>query len=130
MKLFSYPTPKENPNCLCDGGMRSMFCQTGHMTECHSGMICRDARCAHLPRYSEDPSEFPDYTVENAPKFIVRAKYNDEVVVEDMAIYAPDATRAIAAMQAWICQTENLSRLALVYEVEEWTDVQEAQLVV
>ena len=48
-----------NPECQCPTPMAAMFCMSGHMTECHAGQGCAEARCSHLSRYSdgEDDSE-------------------------------------------------------------------------
>ncbi len=40
-----------NPLCLCENGISPMFCQFGHLTECHYPMNCREAECSHLSRY-------------------------------------------------------------------------------
>ena len=40
-----------NPACACENGMQAFWCSTGHMTECHAGMDCRQADCSHLERY-------------------------------------------------------------------------------
>ena len=53
-----YPPPAENPKCVCYPNLlAAMFCMTGHMTECHYPMSCRDANCSHLDRYEGGPSE-------------------------------------------------------------------------
>jgi hypothetical protein len=43
-------------NCPVGGlnEMACMFCQFGHMTECHYPMTCEEAQCSHLARYEED----------------------------------------------------------------------------
>lgn len=42
---------KPHPLCRCENGMAAMFCPTGHLTECHYPMKCREAQCSHLERY-------------------------------------------------------------------------------
>jgi len=32
--------------------MACMFCQEGHMTECHQGKTCEEAQCSHYKRYA------------------------------------------------------------------------------
>jgi hypothetical protein len=41
---------KPHPLCRCENGMAAMCCPSGHLTECHYPMNCREARCAHLER--------------------------------------------------------------------------------
>jgi hypothetical protein len=36
-----------NPDCHCHHPMQAHFCMEGHMTECHAGMSCEEARCSH-----------------------------------------------------------------------------------
>lgn len=39
-----------NPACYCPTPMAAMLCMEGHMTECHAGLDCAEARCSHLDR--------------------------------------------------------------------------------
>lgn len=50
-----------NPKCHCPHPMAAMFCMEGHMTECHSGMSCEEARCSHYEREMsyEEPHNLP-----------------------------------------------------------------------
>lgn len=34
-------------------GHACMFCQYGHLTDCHYPKTCREAQCSHLARYQE-----------------------------------------------------------------------------
>lgn len=36
-----------NPACRCPDLIASLFCQTGHMLECHYPMSCKEAQCSH-----------------------------------------------------------------------------------
>lgn len=127
-KLFSYPLPlmvsaegelntEKNPNCLCPNPMAAFFCQTGHMTECHSGLTCDKARCSHLPRYS-DGDEKTDYTVETAPKWNVGI-WNGEKQIVLMPVFAPSKNDALEIVKYWISQTEELKTQNLSYKIEE-----------
>ena len=49
-----YPPPYDNPDCICGSGLRSMYCKTGHMTECHYPMSCEQANCSHMDRYEKE----------------------------------------------------------------------------
>jgi hypothetical protein len=50
--LIGYPPPEANPHCKCYPNMLAAhLCMEGHMTECHAGMSCSQARCSHLERY-------------------------------------------------------------------------------
>ena len=52
---MNYATPQATHICNCrDNGMAPMFCPTGHLTECHHPLDCREAACSHLPRYDEE----------------------------------------------------------------------------
>lgn len=47
-----YEPPETNLNCLCyPNMMQTMFCMQGHLTECHVGMNCSEAKCSHLSKY-------------------------------------------------------------------------------
>jgi len=48
---------KGNPACVCTHAMQAMFCQTGHMLECHYPMDCLEAKCSHLAKYDFDFEE-------------------------------------------------------------------------
>lgn len=52
---MNYIDPSHVHTCPCrDRGASTTFCMSGHLTECHYPLDCRDAACSHLPRYSED----------------------------------------------------------------------------
>ena len=52
---MNYASPEATHICTCrDNGMAPMFCPTGHLTECHLPLDCRQAACGHLPRYDEE----------------------------------------------------------------------------
>jgi len=52
MNLTTYPPPDQNPQCRCwPNPMAAFMCMTGHLTECHYPLSCREARCSHLARY-------------------------------------------------------------------------------
>ena len=52
---MNYASPQATHICNCrDNGMAPMFCPTGHLTECHHPLDCREAACSHLPRYDEE----------------------------------------------------------------------------
>jgi hypothetical protein len=124
-KLLSYPQPDENPNCLCmqgGGGLSAaFFCQMGHMTECHSGMSCSDARCSHLPRYDET-GEFDQYEIENAPAWSVKGFVGGNEAFS-LDVFAPGYAAAQQIVEEWISQTENLSKFSIAYEVSRKADV-------
>ena len=40
-------TEEVNLECTCPNALASHFCMTGHMTECHVGKSCKEARCGH-----------------------------------------------------------------------------------
>jgi len=42
-----------NPKCHCLTPMQAFFCAEGHLTECHAGMNCREAKCSNLERYDD-----------------------------------------------------------------------------
>lgn len=54
-----YPTAEENPNCCYhqNNPMAPMFCIEGHLTECHQGMDCEEARCEHYKTQIEESDE-------------------------------------------------------------------------
>ena len=56
---MNYAPPQQSPQCRCRdrGPMASMFCMTGHMTECHHPLDCRQAGCNHLQRYEEETDQ-------------------------------------------------------------------------
>jgi hypothetical protein len=43
-----------NPACHCSTPMQAFFCMEGHMLECHAGMNCAEARCAHYIQQMEN----------------------------------------------------------------------------
>ena len=50
--MIKFVPPRLADGCQCRGNpIRAMFCQTGHMTECHYPLDCRLAGCGHLERY-------------------------------------------------------------------------------
>lgn len=106
-KIYSYPEPSGNPNCLCAGGMTSFVCHSGHLTECHSGMTCDVARCAHLPKYAGGAA---DYEVENAPQFNFKLVFNEKELVQ-MPVFAPSAELAGSLVKMWVAAHPNLSTL-------------------
>ena len=120
--LFSYPIPENNPNCVCSDPMQSMFCTTGHMTECHSGLACSEARCAHLPKYS---GEIVDFKIENPLIWKLVTQYRKEIITE-MFIYAPSAEDAKSAYFRWIQNTEPLVKIQndIVLEITPGTEEQ------
>lgn len=105
--LYGYPLPLENPNCLCENGMQQFFCQTGHLTECHSGMNCDAASCSHLSKYCNDLN---DYEVQTAPAWQVSVFHLQKLIVS-FPVYAPQPSAAERIVREWIARTENLSRL-------------------
>lgn len=36
--------------CVCTDPRQAFFCMQGHLTECHVGMTCEEARCSHYLR--------------------------------------------------------------------------------
>ena len=36
-----------NPKCHCANELQAFMCMEGHLTECHAGMACGKAECAH-----------------------------------------------------------------------------------
>lgn len=36
-----------NMDCHCHHPLQAHFCMEGHMTECHVGMSCAQAKCSH-----------------------------------------------------------------------------------
>ena len=44
------------------GAMACMFCQYGHMTDCHYPHTCEEANCSHYQ--TELEAEEPDYSLE------------------------------------------------------------------
>lgn len=118
--LFSYPTPDKNPSCICPHLGASFFCPFGHLTECHSGFRCGEARCSHLPQYDED---FGAYETQNAPAWAVLILKEGKVLGYPNIVFAPLAEMAEEAVRNWIPQTENLSQIAdlLKFEVRSAT---------
>ena len=61
---MNYQSPENVTVCRClagGGGIAAaMFCSTGHMTECHYPLGCREAACGHLDRYRYDTCEDGD----------------------------------------------------------------------
>ena len=54
----TYSPPRMSPNCLCrEDPAASMFCEFGHMTECHRPLDCAAAGCGHLSKYGYAPAE-------------------------------------------------------------------------
>ena len=53
---MNYAKPENAPLCRCKDKavLTAMFCPTGHITECHFPLNCRQAACSHLPRYEEE----------------------------------------------------------------------------
>ena len=48
-------SPEQAHVCPCrDQGLAPMFCPTGHLTECHHPLECRQAACSHVQRYEEE----------------------------------------------------------------------------
>lgn len=61
-----WPAPESNPHCICKPNpLAMMFCQVGHMTECHYPYGCDMAACSHLVKY--------DYTVEEVQALTAKA---------------------------------------------------------
>ena len=54
---YPYPKPRENSQCHCRTRSAPMFCFTGHLTECHYPMNCKDAACSHLEKYGFGPAD-------------------------------------------------------------------------
>lgn len=55
---IGYLPPKMTPLCQCKHDMvRTMFCETGHMLECHFPMTCDQAGCTHLYEYWENADQ-------------------------------------------------------------------------
>lgn len=51
----AYASPQLTPDCRCwPDQMRAFWCETGHLTECHHPLTCRQAGCSHLERYADD----------------------------------------------------------------------------
>ena len=52
---MNYAPPDQSPNCACRNRnpIAPTLCMTGHMTECHYPLGCREAACNHLTRYEE-----------------------------------------------------------------------------
>ena len=53
---MNYAPPESSPNCACrrQGQQQAaILCPTGHLTECHHPLGCREAACSHLTRYEE-----------------------------------------------------------------------------
>lgn len=52
---MKYAVSSEVNICLCrdKGPMAMMFCQFGHMTECHFPLNCSQAACSHLSKYDD-----------------------------------------------------------------------------
>lgn len=46
-----------NDACHCASLEMAMFCQTGHMVECHYPLSCKEAKCSH---YQESQMEETD----------------------------------------------------------------------
>ena len=57
--ILTYPTPDDNPACHCKGNpLAAMFCDRGHMLECHHPYNCTGAGCSHLGRYDLPAGDF------------------------------------------------------------------------
>jgi len=113
--LFSYPKPKDNPNCVCVNGAESFFCAAGHLVECHSGMRCDLARCSHLPRYSD--GEMTDYEIRNAPGWKVEIKYQGNLL-NAFQVFAPTAEMVREILNGWIQIAKNLKKVQNELEIK------------
>lgn len=47
-----------NPDCHCPTIQQALFCMEGHITECHAGMACSEAKCNH---YALEEQEADDW---------------------------------------------------------------------
>ena len=43
------------------GPMACMFCQYGHMTDCHYPLTCEEANCSHYQSEVIDPGEYAGF---------------------------------------------------------------------
>ena len=53
---MNYASPEEAPVCRCrDQGsaFAPTLCMSGHLTECHFPLGCREAACNHMHKYEE-----------------------------------------------------------------------------
>lgn len=54
----TYAPPRLSQNCLCrETPAAAMFCEFGHITECHRPLSCASAGCGHLAKYGHSPAE-------------------------------------------------------------------------
>lgn len=54
----TYTPPRLSQNCLCrEPPAAAMFCEFGHMTECHRPLSCAAAGCGHLSKYGHTSAE-------------------------------------------------------------------------
>lgn len=54
----TYAPPRLSQNCLCrETPAAAMFCEFGHMTECHRPLSCASAGCGHLSKYGLTSAE-------------------------------------------------------------------------